>query len=41
MKNLGFTGRQNAQMANIASMLSSLDVEQALRALDGNRWDQD
>ena len=34
-------GRQDDQMAKIASMLSSLDVEQALRALDGNRWDQD
>merc|ERR1712142_652263 len=34
-------GRQDDQMATIASMLSSLDVEQALRALDGNRWDQD
>jgi len=34
-------GRQNDQMAKIASMLSSLDVEEALRALDGNRWDQE
>jgi len=33
--------RQDDQMANIASMFNSLDVERVLRAVDGNRWDQD